>query len=382
MALKLYNTLSRKKEIFKPLEDKKVGLYACGPTVYWFAHVGNLRTYVFEDILKRVLQYNGYNVKHVINITDVGHLTSDADTGEDKIEKGAKREGLSPQKIADKYIKIFESDIRDLNVLPPKFKPRATEIIPEIIAMIKILLKKGFAYATPLAIYFDASKAKNYNELSGQKMDEKMKGAGKADVSDSDKKNPADFALWFFKAGKHKNALQIWRSPFLSPLVKNGEGFPGWHIECSAMIKKFLAKTIDIHIGGIEHIPVHHTNEIAQAYGAFGQQTANYWLHNGWLALKNEKMSKSLGNIILVTDLLEKNCDPLALRYLILTSHYRQGLTFTWEALKSAEISLEKLRELINSWWTSEGRKTLTEEDLEKREKFKKDFLRLLNQLL
>lgn len=274
MVLKIYNTLTRRKEEFKPLQAGKASFYYCGPTVYWTQHIGNLRGVFCADSIWRSLEYLGYQVKFVSNYTDVGHLTGDnegdADLGEDKMEKGAKREGKTPQEIAEKYIAIYEQDIKDLNILSPTVRCRATDYIPEMIEMTRILLEKGFAYATDLAIYFDVSRAENYTQLSGQKLEEQMAGGGKGVVEDKQKKHSADFVLWFFKAGRHKNALQFWQSPFQSALVKNGAGFPGWHIECSAMAKKHLGATIDLHMGGIEHIPIHHTNEIAQSESANG----------------------------------------------------------------------------------------------------------------
>jgi len=366
--MKLYNTLTRKVEEFKPLKPGEVGIYSCGPTVYWNQHIGHLYAYTQWDTLVRVFKYLGFKTKWVMNITDVGHLTSDEDVGEDKMEKGAKREGLSVWEIADKYINQFLESLELLNIQKPDVLCRATEHIQEQIDFIKKIEANGFTYKTKTGLVFDTSQFPDYAKFSRLDL-EKQKAGARVEV-DPEKKQPWDFLLWVTNQPKH---IMLWDSPW-------GKGFPGWHIECTAMSTKYLGKKFDIHTGGIEHIPVHHTNEIAQAYGAFGQQTANYWLHNGWLVLKNEKMSKSLGNIILVTDLLEKGFDPLALRYLILTSHYHQGLTFTWEALKSAEISLGKLRELINSWRKSQGRKTLTDEDLEKREKFKKDFLLVINQ--
>ncbi len=356
MALKLYNTLTRQKEVFKPIKKNQVSFYECGPTVYWTQHIGNMRGMFCADIVVRVLKYLGYQVKYVRNYTDVGHLTSDQDEGEDKMEKAARQEKLNPQEIAEKYIKIFEKDVADLNILEPNVKPRATQCIEEMIAMTQTLLDKGFAYTTELAVYFDISKAKNYTQLSGQKLEEKVKGAGKADVADPKKKHPADFALWFFKAGKHKNALQYWPSPFSSPLVENGEGFPGWHLECSVMASKYLGKTIDIHMGGIEHIPVHHTNEIAQSESAYGVKFVNYWLHNEHLSVDNKKMSKSLGNIVALDDLRKKKFNPLALRYLFLQAHYRSKQNFTWSVMESAQKGFDNLINQIKELGNQSGK--------------------------
>jgi cysteinyl-tRNA synthetase len=347
--LYLYNTLTRKKEVFKPIKKGNILFYQCGPTVYWTQHIGNLRAAVLSDIIHRVFLYNNYKVKFVRNYTDVGHLVSDGDTGEDKMEKGVKREGLSPIEIANKYIKIYENDNLDLNTLAPNYKPKATEYIKEIQSMVQILLDKGFAYSTPLAIYFDISKVKDYTKLSGQNLEENKSGAGNGQVEDPEKKNSADFAIWFFKAGKHEQAIQYWPSPFSSPLVENGNGFPGWHIECSAMSKSLLGDTIDIHMGGIEHIPVHHTNEIAQSESANGVPLANYWLHNEWLMVNNSKMAKSEGTAFSLAEVKEKGFHPLALRYFYLQANYRSKQNFTWEALQSAQTGYERLLNNISN---------------------------------
>jgi cysteinyl-tRNA synthetase len=339
----LYNTLSRKKEEFKPLKKGIVSFYQCGPTVYWTQHIGNLRSAVLGDVIRRVFEYDGYKVKYVKNYTDVGHLTSDEDTGEDKMEKAVKREGGDPLAIADKYIEIYEQDAAELNIEEPWKKPRATEHIKEIQAMVKKLLAKGFAYTTPLAIYFDISKFPNYTALSGQNLEKNLAGEGSGEVTDPDKKNPRDFALWFFRAGVHANALQFWKSPFKSQLVKAGEGFPGWHIECSAMSKKYLGSTLDIHMGGIEHIPVHHTNEIAQSESANGRKYVNYWLHNEHLLFNNEKMAKSTGTGFSLAEVKAKGFSPLALRYYFLMANYRSQQNFTWEAMQAAQNGLENL---------------------------------------
>jgi cysteinyl-tRNA synthetase len=341
--LKLYNTLSRSIEEFKPLKDNKVGMYYCGPTVYWTQHIGNLRGMFCADLVVRVLKYLGYKVKFVRNYTDVGHLTSDSDTGEDKMAKGVRREGLNPQQIADKYIKIYEQDTAKLNLTEPDVKPRATKYIKEMIKMVQTLLVKGYAYTTDLAVYFDVTKAKNYNQLSRQNLAEQMGGAGSGEVEDPQKKNPADFALWFFKAGKHAQAIQTWPSPFKSPLADKGQGFPGWHIECSAMSKKNLGDTIDIHMGGIEHIPVHHTNEIAQSESANGVKFVNYWLHNEHLTVNGGKMAKSEGTGYSLQEIIDKGFKPLALRYLYLQAQYRSKLNFTWAALRASQNGLDHI---------------------------------------
>jgi cysteinyl-tRNA synthetase len=345
--IKIFNTETKTKEIFVPLSDTQVKIYQCGPTVYWNQHIGNMRAVFVADIIKRVFIYNDFKVQLVRNYTDVGHLTGDnigdADTGEDRMEKAAKREGLSPEQIADKYIEIYKKDINLLNTLTPENTPKATEHIDDIIDMVQKLLDKGLAYITSKAIYFDVSKAKNYTRLSGQKLEDLKGGIGHGDVTDSAKKNSADFALWFFKTGVHKNILQYWPSPFISTEVEKGFGFPGWHIECSAMSKHFLGNTLDIHIGGIEHIPVHHTNEIAQSENANGEKYVNYWIHNEHLLVDGKKMSKSEGTSFLISDLIEKNYSPIALRYFFLQAHLRSKQNFTWESLTASKNAYEKL---------------------------------------
>lgn len=337
--MKLYNSLTKQKEEFTPIEDKEVKFYHCGPTVYWTQHIGNLRAMTMGDLVRRTLEYNGYTVNYVRNYTDVGHLTSDSDEGEDKMEKGAKREGLSPEEIADKYIQIFENDIKDLNLQEPTHKSKATACIDQIIEMIKLLLEKEAAYITPKAIYFDITKAKDYPAFSSRKLEDQQTGAGTGDVSDPNKKNPADFALWFFKTGVHKNALQYWESPFKSSEVENGQGFPGWHIECSVIAHEYLGQPLDIHMGGVEHLPIHHPNEIVQSEIAYGTKFVNYWLHNEHLNVNGAKMSKSEGTGFSLKEVKEKGFDPLDLRYFYLTAHYRSKQNFTWEALEAARTA-------------------------------------------
>lgn len=363
--LKIHNTLSRKKEDFKPLQ-KEVSFYQCGPTVYWVQHIGNLRAMVLADLMVRSLEYLGYKVKFVRNYTDVGHLISDSDEGEDKMEKASKKENLSPDEIAGKYIGIFENDLKDLNVKEPWKKPRATGYIKEMQEMVQVLLDKGFAYVTDLAIYFDVSKVKDYTKLSGQDLSKNLAQAGKGEVSDSGKKNPADFALWFFKTGVHKDALQTWKSKF------NGgekQGFPGWHLECSVMAKSLLGNTLDLHLGGVEHIPVHHTNEIAQSESANGVEFVRYWLHNEHLLVDNKKMSKSDGTSFCLEDIKKKGFDPLVLRYLFLQAHYRSKQNFTWKALESAKISLGLMRGRVSGYAGKKGKVD---------EKFKVKFIQAL----
>lgn len=297
--------------------------------------------------MRRVFMYNGYTVTYVRNYTDVGHLTGDnigdADSGEDRMEKASKRENLSPDAIADKYIQAFNDDIASLNNLPATHAPRATDFITDMQDMVQTLLDKGFAYSTPYAIYFDVKKFPEYTKLSGQKLDHLEDGEGHGGVSDDNKRNPHDFAIWFFKAGAHANALQTWKSPFSSPLVTDGEGFPGWHIECSAMSEHFLGTTFDIHMGGVEHIPIHHTNEIAQSECAHGSHYVNYWLHNEHLLVDGKKMGKSEGNAYVMKDIIEKGFAPIVLRYFFLQSNYRSKQNFTWDNLTASETALKKL---------------------------------------
>ncbi len=343
--LKIFNTLNRKKEEFKPLKDNQVSFYQCGPTVYWTQHIGNMRAMVLADLIRRSLEYLDYEVKFVRNYTDVGHMTSDEDEGEDKMVKAAQREGSSPEEIAKKYIEQFEADVKSLNCedLEEKNKPRATEYIPQMAEMVQSLIDKGFAYATDLAIYFDVSKAKDYTKLSGQKLEMNQVEAGKGEVGDNNKKNATDFAIWFFKAGTHANALQSWEHKFKNIEQPILAGFPGWHIECSAMTKALLGETIDFHMGGIEHVPVHHTNEIAQSEAANGVKFVDYWLHNEHLTVNGGKMSKSEGTSFTLSDIVAKGYNPLVLRYFFLQAHYRSKQNFTWEALEAAKTGLNSL---------------------------------------
>ncbi|MBI4359076.1 MAG: cysteine--tRNA ligase [Candidatus Nealsonbacteria bacterium] len=329
--IKFYNTLTRKKQEFKPLKNGFVGVYSCGPTVYWNQHIGHMYAYVQWDVLVRFLRYLGYRVKWVMNITDVGHLTSDEDAGEDKMEKGAKREGLSVWEIADKYIKQFTNSLDLLNIKRPDVLCRATDHIKEQIALIKKIEKNGFAYKTKTGLVFDTTKFPDYAQFARLNLKKQFSGS-RVEV-DPEKKKPWDFLLWVTNQPEH---IMKWESPW-------GTGFPGWHIECTGMSTKYLGQKFDIHTGGKEHVPVHHTNEVAQAFGAFGSQTANFWLHNDWLVIEGEKMSKSLGNMVTAQDLAAKGFNPLALRYLVLTSHYHQGLNFTWEGLGASQKALDSL---------------------------------------
>ncbi len=330
--IKFYNTLTKKKETFKSIKKNKVGLYTCGLTVYNFAHIGNLRTYIFEDILRRTLMLNNYQVKHVQNITDVGHLTDDADQGEDKIEKIANQEKKTAWEIADFYTQAFKQDLKKLNILYPHIWCKATEHIKEQIAVIKKIEQNGFTYLTDDGLYFDTSKLKNYGRLSNQNKDELQ--AGKR-VDIGLKKNHTDFALWKFSKTNEKRQME-WDSPW-------GKGFPGWHIECSAMATNYLGVPFDIHCGGIDHIPVHHNNEIAQTEAAEGKLMANYWLHCEFLLINDDKMSKSKNNFFTLQSIIEKNYSPLAFRYLTLNTHYRQKISFTWQSLDQAQNALLKL---------------------------------------
>jgi len=335
--IQLYNTLYRKKQIFKPLKNKKVGLYTCGPTVYWYAHIGNLRSYLFEDILRRTLEYNKYKVKQVMNITDVGHLTSDADTGEDKLEKGAKRENKTVWQVADFYTKHFKKDLKNLNIQEPSVWIKATDTIKEQIDLIKTLEKKGFTYKINDGIYFDTSKLKTYGQLWGSKIEkikQEMKAGARIKMVKG-KKNPTDFALWKFSPKAIKRQME-WDSPF-------GVGFPGWHTECVVMGIKELGIPFDIHCGGIDHIQIHHTNEIAQSEAIYNKILARFWLHGEFLLLNKGKMSKSKENIITLDSLIKKGINPLAYRYLCLTAHYRSQLIFSEQNLQASQNALDKI---------------------------------------
>ncbi|MCG2693681.1 cysteine--tRNA ligase [Candidatus Parcubacteria bacterium] len=362
--MKLYNTLTRKKQVFKPIKKGHAKIYTCGPTVYDYAHIGNLRSYIFADILHRALEYDGYKVKHVINITDVGHLVSDSDEGEDKIERAAKRQKKSAWDIAHFFEAQFKKDIKELNIIFPDKFVRATDHIKEQIALIKKLEEKGYTYKTSDGIYFDTSRLKDYGKLSGQKAEEKLAGAR---VKMGEKKHITDFALWKFsppfppscnQGGGEEGDFFLNKTPHLtSPRVQGeeyqrrqmewsspwGKGFPGWHIECSAMSKKYLGQPFDIHTGGIDHISVHHTNEIAQSEAAYNKPLANFWLHNEFVVFGKEKLSKSKGNSITLNELQESGYHPLAYRYLCLQTHYKKQLNFSEEALGAAQIALNKL---------------------------------------
>ncbi|OJI07913.1 MAG: cysteine--tRNA ligase [Candidatus Vogelbacteria bacterium CG22_combo_CG10-13_8_21_14_all_37_9] len=334
MALTFYNTLDRKKIPFNPLKDNKVGIYTCGPTVYQFAHLGNLRAYVFADLLNRTLRAKGWTVKHLINITDVGHLASDQDEGEDKIEASARKEGKSPQTVATFYTEAFWDDLKLLGFDLSNYEfPRATDHLPEMIDQIKQLEQNGFTYQTSDGLYFDTTKYPAYAELAELNLNGQQNSA-RIELN-PEKRNPSDFALWKFVAPDDKRE-QVWPSPW-------GQGFPGWHIECSAMALKYLGPNFDIHTGGIDHIPVHHTNERAQAFGIGDKDYVRFWLHVNFMMVESKKMSKSLANVYLLKDLIQRDFSPLAFRYLLLGVHYRAELNFTWDALAGAEIAWHKL---------------------------------------
>ncbi|MFH0804082.1 MAG: cysteine--tRNA ligase [Candidatus Zambryskibacteria bacterium] len=334
MDIYLHNTLTGKKEKFESIKPKAVGMYNCGPTVYFFAHIGNMRAYVFADILKRTFEYSGLEVEQIVNITDVGHLTSDADEGEDKIEQTARKEDKTAEEITKFYEDAFHKDLADLNIETKNTKfPKATEHIKEQTEIIKILEEKGFAYKISDGIYFDTGKFENYGKLGNINIKEQKEGARVE--ANSEKRNPTDFALWKFSKSGEKR-LQEWESPW-------GTGFPGWHIECSAMSRKYLGQPFDIHTGGIDHIPVHHNNEIAQSEAAFGVPPANFWLHNEFITAEGEKMSKSIGNVFTISDLKEKKIHPLAFRLWLLSGHYRSPMNFTWDSVSGAHNALQKL---------------------------------------
>ncbi|MFN8577393.1 MAG: cysteine--tRNA ligase [Candidatus Sericytochromatia bacterium] len=338
-GLRLYNTLTRTKEVFKPINDNFIKMYTCGPTVYNYAHIGNLRSYIFPDILKKLLTFIGYEVKQIINFTDVGHLVSDADEGADKIEKAAAETGKSAWEISEFYAQVFKKDIEALNITFPSKFTYATKYIEEQINMVKTLEEKGLTYNTSDGVYYDTSKFQDYGKMA--KLDVEGLDEGTR-VDFKEKRNKTDFALWKLSPKDQQRQME-WESPW-------GKGFPGWHIECSAMIFAELGQHIDIHTGGTDHIPVHHTNEIAQSEGASGEKFVNYWLHGAFLVLdKNMKMSKSEGNFIGLKELLEENFSPIAYRYLNLTSHYRSFLTFSPDILKSAQTAYFNLKRHIKN---------------------------------
>ncbi|MEK7592907.1 MAG: cysteine--tRNA ligase [Patescibacteria group bacterium] len=376
--LRLYNTLTKKIESVTPSLPKEFTLYCCGPTVYDYAHIGNFRTYTLTDILVRALRYGGNSVHYIMNITDVGHLVSDSDSGEDKLEKGSKREGKSAWDIAKFYTEAFLSDSKKLNLMDPDVRPKPTDHIPEQIEMINTLIDKRYGYIIDDGLYFDTSKSANYGELTGQKRSELKEGA-RVEVN-VQKRNPTDFALWKFSYPKgrdfdsnlddvSKRRQMEWPSPW-------GIGFPGWHIECSAMSRRYLGDQIDIHTGGADLIPIHHTNEIVQSEAATGiRPFVRYWVHGQFIMVDNEKMAKSKGNFYRLQNILDKGFDPLALRYFYMTSHYRSFLNFTWTGLEAASRGLEELRSFMRSAKNNAGKRNeLSNEKLLKIDTFRKKF--------
>ncbi len=373
MAVQLYNTLSRKKEQFTSLEPGRVKMYACGPTVYNYAHIGNLRSYVFADVLRRVLEYEGYEVPVVMNVTDVGHLTSDEDAGEDKMETEARASGRDIWEIARYYEEEFFKDLSVLNIEMPAVKCRATEHIDDMIALVKKLVENGHAYETAQAVYFDISTFPSYTELSRQPLEDKITGARDEVRGDPEKRGAADFALWFKAVGRFENHIMRWDSPW-------GVGFPGWHIECSAMSMEYLGDTLDIHTGGEDHIWVHHPNEIAQSEGATGKKFVRFWLHGAFLVVgglsaddadeAETRMGKSEGNFLRLQTLIDRGYDPLAYRYACLMAHYRSKLKFTWESMDAAASGYDSLKD-----FTARARQIGDEEQAwvaEHRERFKR----------
>jgi cysteinyl-tRNA synthetase len=343
MGLKLFNTLGRRLEEFVPIQEGHVGLYCCGPTVYNYAHIGNLRTYVFEDILRRVLERNGYRVKHVMNITDVGHLTDDADEGEDKMLVGARERGMTVWEIAEHFTEAFFKDIEKLDIVPPTVRCRATQHIPEMQELVRRLEDRGLTYQAGGNVYFSIDEFPRYGELA--LLDRQELKAGARIEVDSAKRNPHDFVLWFTQSKFEHQAMQ-WDSPW-------GRGYPGWHLECSAMSMKYLGEQFDIHTGGVDHINVHHTNEIAQSEGATGKKWVNYWLHGEFLIMPSGRMGKSEGNMVTLSTLEEHGYHPLDYRYFLFGAHYRTQLTFSWEALDAAKAAraslIDQLRDLADA---------------------------------
>ena len=333
MDIYFYNTLTKKKELFVPIEKGKVRMYSCGPTVYKNATIGNMRTNLFQDTLRRVLRYNGYELKHAMNITDVGHLVSDGDEGEDKMLKSAREEHKTPLQIAEYYTKLFFNDLERLNIETPEIVCKATDHIKEMLELVQKIMERGYAYETSTAIYFDVSKLDEYGILSGVNLREQKAGA-RVEV-DPEKRNPYDFALWIKAPENH---LMKWDSPW-------GPSYPGWHIECSAMSTKYLGEVFDIHTGGIDLIPTHHENEIAQSKGACGKIPAHYWMHGEYLLINGGKMSKSLGNVYLLDDIINRGYDPLVYRLFNFSCHYRGKLNFTWEGIEAASVALDRLRD-------------------------------------
>jgi cysteinyl-tRNA synthetase len=349
MELRLYNTLTRSKEAFTPIVPGEVGLYTCGPTVYNHAHIGNLRTYIFEDVLKRTLVYNGYRVRHIMNITDVGHLTGDRDMGEDKMERGAQREGKSAWEIADFFTQAFQADLDRLNVLDPTIWCKATDTIGEQIGLIRELEDKGYTYKTSDGIYFDTARFQDYAKLSRQNLDALQEGARVE--KNPEKRNLTDFALWKFSPKDARRQME-WDSPW-------GVGFPGWHIECSAMSMKYLGDQLDIHCGGTDHIDVHHTNEIAQSEAATGKPFFNFWMHGAFLNITGgKKMAKSSGNFLTLTATFsDQGIDPLVYRFAAFQTHYRKPMEYSDEAVQAARNGYNHLKNQVRQLFDLAGTK-------------------------
>ena len=365
MELKFYNTLSKTKEVFNPIKKEEVRIYSCGPTVYKNATIGNMRTNIFQDVLRRVLTYNGYTLKHAMNITDVGHLVSDGDEGEDKMLKSAREEKKTPMQIAEHYTQLFFEDLKDLHIETPEIVCKATDHIKEMLAYVQKLMENGYAYETSTAIYFDVSKLDKYPILSNLEVENQKAGA-RVEV-DKEKKNPCDFALWIKAPENH---LMKWDSPW-------GPSYPGWHIECSAMGQKYLGEQFDIHTGGIDLIPTHHENEIAQSKGACGRIPANYWLHGEYLLINGGKMSKSLGNVYLLKDIKDRGYDPIVYKLFSYSCHYRNKLNFTWEGIEATAKSLERLRSSYQAH--IQGNDELTKQDREKLVQVEENFHKAIN---
>ena len=365
MDIYFTNTLTKQKEKFKPIRKDEVRIYSCGPTVYKDATIGNMRTNIFQDVLRRVLRYNGYKIRHAMNITDVGHLVSDGDDGEDKMIKSAREEHKTPLEIAEYYTNLFFNDLKELNIETPEIVCKATDHIPEMLEYVELLVKKGYAYETSTAIYFDISKLDKYPILSSINLEDQKAGA-RVEI-DEEKRNPYDFALWIKAPENH---LMKWNSSW-------GPSYPGWHIECSAMSLKYLGEQFDIHTGGIDLIPTHHENEIAQSKGRTGKIPANYWLHGEYLLINGGKMSKSLGNVYLLKDIKEKGYDPLVYKLFCYSCHYRNKLNFTWEGIEATSKSLERLR---NAYQTHlQGNDELKDADIRKISDIEEKFHKAIN---
>jgi cysteinyl-tRNA synthetase len=365
MEIYFYNTLTKQKDRFEPIDSNEVRIYSCGPTVYKDASIGNMRTNILNDILRRVLKYNGYKIKHAMNITDVGHLVSDGDEGEDKMLKSAREEQKSPIEIAEHYTQLFFNDLKDLNIEIPEIVCKATEHIKEMLEYVEKLIEEGYAYETSTAIYFDISKLDKYPILSNLDLENQKAGA-RVDV-DTEKRNPADFALWIKAKPNH---LMKWDSQW-------GPSYPGWHIECSTMGQKYLGEQFDIHTGGIDLVPTHHENEIAQSKGRCGKIPAKFWIHGEYLLINGGKMSKSLKNVFLVRDIKERGYDPLVYKLFSYSCHYRNKLNFTWEGIDAASKSLDRLR---NSYQSNlNGNDILSRDDIEKLNQIEENFHKAIN---